>query len=131
MSTLASGNFERIWLEPREGADPYIGRQWCQDNQWGEDGVEYVRADLAVKSLEWREDWGGSLDDIPGWRAATPFGPVSASIAGHRDPQGRRYLKHADIPADLINQLQWTAEVAYRGRILSALRTWETKANAE
>lgn len=46
MSTLASGNFERIWLEPREGADPYIGRQWCQDNQWGEDGVEYVRADL-------------------------------------------------------------------------------------
>lgn len=46
MSTLASGNFDRIWLEPREGADIYIGRQWCQDNQWGDEGVEYVRADL-------------------------------------------------------------------------------------
>lgn len=44
--TLAKENFDRIWLEPREGADPYIGRQWCQDNLWGEDGIEYVRADL-------------------------------------------------------------------------------------
>lgn len=46
--TLTSENFARIWLEPREGADPYIGRQWCQDNQWGEDGIEYVRADLVA-----------------------------------------------------------------------------------
>lgn len=46
--TLTSENFDRIWLEPREGADPYIGRQWCQDNQWGEDGIEYVRADLVA-----------------------------------------------------------------------------------
>ncbi|MBX5010881.1 hypothetical protein HJB67_13040 [Rhizobium lentis] len=86
---------------------------------------------VLVKPLEWREDWGGSLDDIPGWRAFTPFGHVSVSIAGHRDPQGRRYLKHADIPADLIHQLQWTAEVAYRGRILSALLTEEGQTNAE
>lgn len=46
MSTLTEKNYERIWLEPRDGADPYIGRQWCSENQWGEGGVEYVRADL-------------------------------------------------------------------------------------
>jgi hypothetical protein len=44
--TLTPENFDRIWLEPREGADIYVGRQWCQDNQWGEDGIEYIRADL-------------------------------------------------------------------------------------
>lgn len=33
---------ERIWLEPAGAPD----RCWCQDNQWGEEGVEYIRADL-------------------------------------------------------------------------------------
>lgn len=37
---------ERIWLEPAPGADEDYGRQWCQHEVW-EDGVEYVRADLA------------------------------------------------------------------------------------
>jgi hypothetical protein len=31
---------ERIWLEPKGAPD----RCWCQDNQWGDEGVEYVRA---------------------------------------------------------------------------------------
>lgn len=30
---------DRIWLEPAGAPD----RCWCEDNQWGEDGVEYVR----------------------------------------------------------------------------------------
>lgn len=29
---------KRIWLEPAGAPD----RCWCQDNQWGEEGVEYV-----------------------------------------------------------------------------------------
>jgi hypothetical protein len=37
---------DRIWLEPIELADEIEGRMWCQDNQWGEKGVEYIRADL-------------------------------------------------------------------------------------
>lgn len=55
MSTMTNEIFDRIWLEPREGCDPYIGRQWCQDNQWGEDGIEYVRADLAPAPQEHAE----------------------------------------------------------------------------
>lgn len=31
---------ERIWLEPAGAPD----RCWCQDNQWGDEGVEYVLA---------------------------------------------------------------------------------------
>jgi hypothetical protein len=37
---------ERIWLEPDRGDFGEEGRMWCQDEVW-EDGVEYVRADLA------------------------------------------------------------------------------------
>lgn len=37
---------ERIWLEPAGAPD----RCWCQDNQWGEEGVEYVLAS-ALESL--------------------------------------------------------------------------------
>lgn len=52
MDTM-SKDHERIWLQPVCCADPYDGRQWCQDDGvWEdcEDGVsstEYVRADLA------------------------------------------------------------------------------------
>lgn len=38
---------ERIWLEPSPGSDEEYGRMWCPDNVWGEDAVEYVRADVA------------------------------------------------------------------------------------
>ena len=40
---------ERIWLQPAVDADPYEGRQWCQDKIW-DDGIEYVRADLALSA---------------------------------------------------------------------------------
>lgn len=33
---------DRIWLEPAGAPD----RCWCSDNQWGDEGIEYVRADL-------------------------------------------------------------------------------------
>ena len=33
----------RIWLEPAGAPD----RCWCQHNQWGDDGVKFVRADIA------------------------------------------------------------------------------------
>jgi len=38
---------ERIWLEPAPGADKECGQMWCQDNVWGDEATEYVRADLA------------------------------------------------------------------------------------
>ncbi len=38
---------ERIWLEPAGAPD----RCWCQDNQWGEEGVEYVLAST-IESLQ-------------------------------------------------------------------------------
>lgn len=42
---------ERIWLEPAPGADEEYGRMWCQDNVWGDDATEYVRA-AAFEALE-------------------------------------------------------------------------------
>jgi hypothetical protein len=41
---------ERIFLEPAPGADEEYGRQWCQHGVW-EDGVEYVRADIAEDEI--------------------------------------------------------------------------------
>lgn len=42
----------RIWLEPEPESDPSNGRQWCQENVWGDDATEYVLASsvAAVKS---------------------------------------------------------------------------------
>lgn len=62
--TLTSKNFDRIWLEPREGADPYIGRQWRQDNQWGEDGIEYVSADKAETQIAALTEWKQSIINV-------------------------------------------------------------------
>lgn len=41
-------NHERIWLEPMEPVDNFEGRRWCRDNVWGDDAVEYIRADLVA-----------------------------------------------------------------------------------
>ena len=42
---------ERIFLTPPEEADPFEGRQWCQDDgNWESPGVEFVRSDIAEKA---------------------------------------------------------------------------------
>lgn len=46
----AADDMERIWLSPREFYDDE--RTWCADNVWGEDSVEYVRADVALAALD-------------------------------------------------------------------------------
>lgn len=54
---------ERIWLEPAGAPD----RCWCQDNQWGEEGVEYVLASnlesLQRENEALREENGSLLDE--------------------------------------------------------------------
>ncbi len=40
-----------IYLSPI-GEDEYgDGRIWCEDNQWGEDGVKYIRVDSLSKMV--------------------------------------------------------------------------------
>lgn len=46
---VRSTEFKEIWLEPAIDADPYEGRQWCQDNVWGEGAVHYVLAAELIK----------------------------------------------------------------------------------
>lgn len=75
----------------------------------------------AIKPLEWREDWGGTLDNIPEWRANTPIGTLTVSIAGHRDESGRRYERHSDVPNDLKSRLIASAFEHYASRIRSRL----------
>lgn len=48
-------NLERIWLEPVEDVDPFVGRQWSRDQVWPK-GVEYVRADIAPSPSSHVED---------------------------------------------------------------------------
>lgn len=48
MSDIKWVEYDFIWLEPHESVDPYDGRQWCQDDVWGDEGVKYIRADLAA-----------------------------------------------------------------------------------
>lgn len=72
MSEAVKPEYDRIWLEPREDADPYIGRQWCQDNQWGEEGVEYVRADVAGRDLLAASKALITQWESPNWKLTEP-----------------------------------------------------------
>ena len=67
---------------------------------------------VRVQALEWKEDWGGSFDDIPEWRADTPWGRLTASMAGHRTPGGVRYERHHEVPADLKAALNTARAIA-------------------
>ncbi|MEI3803116.1 hypothetical protein V6R85_01220 [Agrobacterium sp. CCNWLW32] len=63
---------ERIWLEPAGAPD----RCWCQDNQWGDEGVEYVlasaleslRRDLAACQEQAVKD-GNEISRLKDWQA--------------------------------------------------------------
>ncbi|WP_107340933.1 hypothetical protein [Agrobacterium pusense] len=46
LEEIKKAEHERIWLEPAGAPD----RCWCQDNQWGDEGVEYFLAS-ALESL--------------------------------------------------------------------------------
>lgn len=50
ITAIKKAEHERIWLEPHPGVE-LEGRMWCQDNQWGDDGVEYVLAST-LESLQ-------------------------------------------------------------------------------
>lgn len=47
LEEIKKAEHERIWLEPAGAPD----RCWCQDNQWGDEGVEYVLASY-LESLQ-------------------------------------------------------------------------------
>jgi len=101
---------------------PFVSREEAQDAAQLEfDRIISSIFTPSVKPLEWAEDWGGSNDDIPGWRALTPWGRISISVAGHRGPDGKRYDRHADAPAELVQSLQREAEYYYQAKVLSAL----------
>lgn len=90
-----------------------------------------VKAAVKVKRLEWRQDWGGSCDDIPEWRASTPWGSIVASVAGYRDDDGKPYQRHADVPNGLRISLLAEAEDRYKAKVLSALVPPAAGGNAE
>lgn len=46
-----------IWLEPAPGADlDGYGRQWCQDNVWGDEAIRYILAPAGeqIRGDEWQ-----------------------------------------------------------------------------
>ncbi|MDX0007779.1 hypothetical protein GOB40_13660 [Sinorhizobium meliloti] len=75
----------------------------------------------AIKPLEWKEDWGGSLDDIPEWRAKTPWGSITVSVAGYRDTSGNSYERHSDVPEELKATLISEREADFASSIRSCL----------
>lgn len=58
LEEIKKAEHERIWLEPAGAPD----RCWCQDNQWGDEGVEYVLAST-LESLQ-REN-----EELNAWKA--------------------------------------------------------------
>jgi phage gp46-like protein len=91
ITTIKKAEHERIWLEPAGAPD----RCWCQDNQWGDDGVEYVRVST-LKSLQREKD---------ARRVALEEAAKVVDVAAEKTPweQRRNSLKRA---AKAIRKLQ-------------------------
>lgn len=68
LEEIKKAEHERIWLEPAGAPD----RCWCQDNQWGDEGVEYVLAStLDGAHAEENRIRTIALDMQAGYREAT------------------------------------------------------------
>lgn len=68
LEEIKKAEHERIWLEPAGAPD----RCWCQDNQWGDEGVEYVLAStLDGSQAEENRLRAIALDMQAGYREAT------------------------------------------------------------
>lgn len=68
---------KRIWLEPAGAPD----RCWCQDNQWDDDGVEYVLASEAATLLLEQQAEIERLQPVLEWaqrQQRKPFGVTTA-----------------------------------------------------
>ena len=66
-----------------------------------------------VKALEWQKDWRGDLDDIPVWRAETPWGRLSFSVHG--------YASHDAAPIERTEAAKAEVQADYEKRVLSCL----------
>ncbi|RWP31772.1 hypothetical protein [Mesorhizobium sp.] len=83
-------------------------------------GTQPVPA-VAVKGLEWEEDWSGSNEDIPSWRGKNPLGlHVGVCFAG-RLFNGAQIERHDDAPVDVLESAKAAAQADYEARIRSAL----------
>ncbi len=88
LEEIKKAEHKRIWLEPAGAPD----RCWCQDNQWDEEGVEYVLAST-LESLQ-REN-----DELR--KALLPFSELPDNAHG----KNRYFLEllvcpDGDTPAD-------------------------------
>lgn len=71
---------------------------------------------VAVKALEWTEEWCGSNEDIPCWRGKSPFG-WSTII----DFAATGIEAHVEAHADALAAKMAAAQADYETRIRSAL----------
>lgn len=110
---------ERIWLEPAGASD----RCWCQDNQWGDEGVEYVLAST-LESLQ-REN-----EERSAWiKAATT--EITKVIGGGSE----MFTKHGDEfrvdPAFVASFIKFRRERHAESKKASIQRERELLARAE
>lgn len=76
---------------------------------------------VAVKGLEWEDDWSGSNEDIPSWRGKNPLGlHVSVCFAG-RLFNGAQIERHDDAPVDVLEAAKAAAQAEYEAHIRSAI----------
>lgn len=100
----------RIWLEPKADSYGSEGRLWCQDDVW-DDGVEYVRADIA-------EAQGRRIAELE--EALRPFASVAENDIGTDETDAdtfRPMSRHNRAPSLMVGDLR-RASRATSGRAL-------------
>ncbi|WP_313611162.1 hypothetical protein [Rhizobium sp.] len=119
LEEIKKAEHERIWLEPA-GATV---RCWCQDNQWGDEGVEYVLAST-LESLQ-REN-----EEKSAWiKAATV--EITKAIGGGSE----MFTKHGNDfrvdPAFVATYIQFRRERHAESKKASIQKERELIARAE
>ena len=126
LEEIKKAEHERIWLEPAGAPD----RCWCQDNQWGDEGVEYVLASTLESLQRENEELRKDKDHIAAEKAGIAKNAHNnveywKSQAEAAEAEVKRL--QAEIDRTERNRDMWKGQVERQAESLSKFREEEIR----
>lgn len=122
LEEVKKAEHERIWLEPAGAPD----RCWCQDNQWGDEGVEYVLASTLESLQREKEAMRQRLDAGPHGEDAIDVAESAADFLRHRAEAAEAEVARLQailepfrtVSKDWVDENGWTDVACQKDRIV-------------
>ena len=121
----------RIWLEPAGAPD----RCWCSENQWGDEGVQYILASEAFSAVALPDELEGlllNLEDEASFfdRAYAPDCATSKTLRGAATALSQAHSTIAALRAERDEAIG-KAERQWAGWVKEEVRRKEVEAQAQ